>query len=57
MSTAVPPQRERLTGVCPAAQGCVVSGLVRLHPAPVWLVVTGELKAAEALAEIGRAHV
>ena len=28
-----------------------MSGLVRLHPAPVWLVVTGELKAAEALAE------
>jgi transcription-repair coupling factor (superfamily II helicase) len=51
MSTAVPPQRERLTGVCPAAQGGVVAGLVRRYPAPVWLVVTIELRAAEALAE------
>jgi transcription-repair coupling factor (superfamily II helicase) len=51
MSSPNPPQRERLTGVCPAAQGAVVSGLLGRHAAPVWLVVTAELKAAETLAE------
>ena len=51
MSSPVQPQRERLTGVCPAARGAVVAGLIRRHAAPVWLVVTDELKAAEALAE------
>ena len=51
MSSTVQPQRERLTGVCPAARGAVVAGLIRRHSAPVWLVVTDDLKAAEALAE------
>ncbi|MBI5691098.1 MAG: transcription-repair coupling factor [Verrucomicrobia bacterium] len=43
--------RHRLTGVCPPARGAVVAALTRTHPAPVWLVVTDTLKAAEHLAE------
>src|ERR1700710_696939 len=44
-------QRHKLTGVCPPARGAVVAELLRAHPAPVWLVVTEDLKAAEHLAE------
>ena len=44
-------QRHKLTGVCPPARGAVAAELVRVHPAPVWLVVTEDLKAAEQLAE------
>ncbi|MES2696429.1 MAG: hypothetical protein V4773_23365, partial [Verrucomicrobiota bacterium] len=44
-------QRSKLTGVCPPARGAVVAELCRAHPAPVWLVITENLKAAEHLAE------
>jgi transcription-repair coupling factor (superfamily II helicase) len=43
--------RRKLTGVCPPARGAVIADLCRRHPAPVWLVVTASLKAAEHLAE------
>ncbi len=43
--------RHKLTGVCPPARGAVVAELCRARPAPVWLVVTEHLKAAEQLAE------
>ena len=43
--------RCRLTGVCPPARAAVLASLLREHPAPVWLVVTDELRAAEQLAE------
>ncbi len=43
--------RRKLTGVCPPARGAVIAELARAHPAPVWLVVTENLKAAEHLAE------
>ncbi len=43
--------RRKLTGVCPPARGAVIAGLARAHPAPVWLLVTENLKAAEHLAE------
>src|SRR5688572_20240286 len=44
-------QRSKLTGVCPPARGAVVADLCRAHPAPVWLVITENLKLAEHLAE------
>ncbi len=44
-------QRRKLTGVCPPARGAVVAELLRAHVAPVWLVVTEDLKAAEHLAD------
>ncbi len=43
--------RRKLTGVCPPARGAVFAALAREYPAPVWLVVTDTLKAAEHLAE------
>jgi transcription-repair coupling factor (superfamily II helicase) len=43
--------RLKLTGVCPPARGCVVDELTRMRPAPVWLVLTEDLKTAEHLAE------
>jgi transcription-repair coupling factor (superfamily II helicase) len=43
--------RRKLTGVCPPARGAVIAELCRAHPAPVWLVVAENLKAAEHLAE------
>ncbi|HNC24092.1 MAG TPA: CarD family transcriptional regulator, partial [Opitutaceae bacterium] len=43
--------RHKLTGICPAARGAVLAELARRHAAPVWLVVTEDLKAAEHLAE------
>jgi transcription-repair coupling factor (superfamily II helicase) len=50
MPTAAAP-RHKLTGVCPPARGAVIEELTRALPAPVWLIVTEELKAAERLAE------
>ncbi|HEY1109335.1 MAG TPA: transcription-repair coupling factor, partial [Opitutaceae bacterium] len=44
-------QRSKLSGVCPPARGAVVAELCRAHPAPVWLVIAENLKAAEHLAE------
>jgi transcription-repair coupling factor (superfamily II helicase) len=43
--------RLKLTGVCPPARGAVIAELMRGHLAPVWLVVTENLKLAEQLAE------
>ena len=43
--------RLKLTGVCPTARGAVIAELTRGHPAPVWLVITEDLKHAEQLAE------
>ncbi|MBI4626833.1 MAG: transcription-repair coupling factor [Verrucomicrobia bacterium] len=43
--------RRKLTGVCPAARAAVVAELCRAHPAPAWLVVAEDLRAAEHLAE------
>jgi transcription-repair coupling factor (superfamily II helicase) len=43
--------RVKLTGVCPPARGAVIAELTRGHPAPVWLVITEDLKHAEQLAE------
>ncbi len=43
--------RRKLTGVCASARGAVITELFHVHPAPVWLVVTDNLKAAEQLAE------
>ncbi len=50
MSVSTSP-RTKLTGVCPPARGAVVAELVRTQPAPVWLVVAEDLKAAEHVAE------
>jgi transcription-repair coupling factor (superfamily II helicase) len=51
MSVVASLHRRKLTGVCPPARGAVVAELCREHPTPVWLVVAGNLKAAEHLAE------
>ena len=45
------PPRVKHTGVCPAARSAVLAGLLRRHDAPVWLIVTDTLRAAEQLAE------
>jgi transcription-repair coupling factor (superfamily II helicase) len=50
MPTATTP-RHKLTGVCPPARGAVIEELTRTHAAPVWLIITEELKVAEQLAE------
>ncbi len=51
MSDVIAPSRHKLTGVCPPARGAVVAELCRAHPAPVWLIVTENLKAAEHLTD------
>lgn len=38
-------------GVCPPARGAVLARLLLTRPAPVWIVVTEHLRAAEQLAE------
>jgi transcription-repair coupling factor (superfamily II helicase) len=43
--------RHKVVGVCPAARGAVLAEAMRTHPAPVWVVVAADLKAAEQLAE------
>jgi transcription-repair coupling factor (superfamily II helicase) len=43
--------RFKLTGICPPARGAVLAGLLRAQASPVWLVVAGDLRAAETLAE------
>lgn len=50
MSAALP-VRHSLSGICPAARGCALTELFHRHAAPVWLVVTEDLKIAEHLAE------
>ena len=50
-SSPVPSARHKHTGVCPAARGAVLAGLIQAQPAPVWLVVADTLRAAEQLAE------
>ncbi len=51
MSDPAQPARLKLTGVCPPARGCVIDGLTRRRPAPVWLVIAEDLKGAEHVAE------
>ena len=51
MLTAATPPRCKLTGVCPPARAAVLATLLRQRPAPVWIVVADELRAAEQLAE------
>ena len=51
MSAPAATARYKHTGVCPPARGAVIAELTRRHPAPVWIVVTADLKAAEELAE------
>jgi len=43
--------RRSLTGVAVPARGAVAAGLVCAHPAPVWLIIAEDLKAAEHLAD------
>jgi transcription-repair coupling factor (superfamily II helicase) len=43
--------RTKLTGVCPPARGAVIAALTQRQPAPVWLVIAEDLRAAEQLAE------
>jgi transcription-repair coupling factor (superfamily II helicase) len=43
--------RHKIVGVCPAARGAVLAQLMRAEPAPAWIVVAPELRAAEQLAE------
>ncbi len=43
--------RCRLTGVCPSARAAVLASLMQQLPAPVWLVIAEEFRAAEQLAE------
>ena len=43
--------RCRLTGVCPPARAAVLASLMHEHPAPVWLIIADEFRAAEQLAE------
>ncbi len=45
------PARLKLTGICAPARGAAVAELARAQPAPVWLVVAGEPREAERLAE------
>ncbi|QYM80376.1 transcription-repair coupling factor [Horticoccus luteus] len=51
MSTVSSASRFKISGICAAARGAVAEALTRMHPAPVWLVVTGDLRQAEQLAE------
>jgi len=44
-------QRSRHIGVCPPARAAVISTLLQAQPAPVWLVLVEEPRAAEQLAE------
>jgi transcription-repair coupling factor (superfamily II helicase) len=43
--------RFKITGVSPPARGAILAELIHVHPSPVWIVVAGDLKAAEQLAE------
>ena len=51
MSPITVPYRAKHVGVCPPARGAVIAELVRAHPAPVWVIVAGEARLAEQLAE------
>ncbi|HVU32915.1 MAG TPA: transcription-repair coupling factor [Opitutaceae bacterium] len=44
-------QRHKLTGICPPARGAVIAELCRVHRASVWLVVAGDLRTAEHIAD------
>ena len=45
------PSRFKLTGVCGPARGAVIAELASAHDAPVWLVVAGDTRESERLAE------
>ena len=51
MTESSSPNRQSLTGVAVPARGAVAAGLVCAHPAPVWLFIAEDLKAAEHLAD------
>ena len=44
-------QRSKHTGVCAPARAAVISSLLQAQPAPVWLILVEEPRAAEQLAE------
>ncbi|HZL44894.1 MAG TPA: CarD family transcriptional regulator, partial [Opitutaceae bacterium] len=44
-------QRSKHTGVCPPARAAVLATLLQAQPAPVWLIIVEESRAAEQLAE------
>lgn len=48
---APPTRRTKLTGICPPARGAVLAETLRRAPAPVWLIITPELRDAEQLVE------
>lgn len=51
MSSVNPASRTKLTGICPAAQAYALAELLRLHPAPVWLLIHEESQKSAVLAE------
>jgi transcription-repair coupling factor (superfamily II helicase) len=51
MQTASVSERLKLTGVCPQARGAVLAELIRAGPPAVWVVVVGDVRDAEGLAE------
>jgi len=51
MSSITVPYRAKHVGVCPPARGAVIAELARTRTAPVWVVVAGEARVAEQLAE------
>ncbi|MDD2762423.1 MAG: transcription-repair coupling factor [Opitutaceae bacterium] len=51
MPSADKPARCKIAGVCAPARAAVLTTLFQRQPAPVWLVITEELGAAEQLAE------
>ena len=51
MSSITVPYRAKHVGVCPPARGAVIAELARAHPAPAWVVVAGDARLAEQLAE------
>ena len=49
--TVATAQRHKLTGICPPARGAVVAELCRAQAAPLWLIVAGDLRTAEHVAD------
>jgi len=43
--------RHKIVGVSPSARGAVLAEMIASRPAPVWVVVTADLRSAEQLAE------
>ncbi|HQY06593.1 MAG TPA: transcription-repair coupling factor, partial [Lacunisphaera sp.] len=51
MPSVNPASRTKLTGICPAAQAYALAELLRLNPAPVWLLIHEESQKSAVLAE------